>query len=393
MPLLCMMSVLGPLAIDMYLPAFPEIARSFGARGGAVELTLAAYLAGLCVGQIFLGPLADRFGRRNPLIVGMLLFALASVLCALAPSLEVLMAGRALQALGGGAGIVCGRAVVRDLCTPLEGAKALSLLMTMLGIGPILAPLVGSWLLSHGGWQNIFWLLGAYGFLCASMVALFLGETLDAAHVRPLRFLGVLKDYHIVLRHRVFLGYTLAGGLVMTGLFAYIAGAPFVLMELNGLSATQFSLVFSMNALGFVGTGVLNGHGVHHHGPFRQLRVGLVMALLASLVLVLSAWSGISLLPLLLCGLFFYVASIGFVNPNAGALALSAHGARAGTASAAMGTLQFAAAALVNGVSSALHDGTLRPLATVMFVSAGGAVLLYRWLAWPAERAARKEGH
>jgi DHA1 family bicyclomycin/chloramphenicol resistance-like MFS transporter len=258
----------------------------------------------------------------------------------------------------------------------------------MLGIGPIAAPILGSWLLVHGGWQFIFWLLGGYGLICAVMVALFLDETLDAAHVRPLRLVGVLQDYHIVIRHKVFLGYSLAGGLIMTGLFAYIAGSPFVFRELHGLSSGQFAAVFSVNAIGFMAAGVLNGRGIQHRGPFRQLRIGLVISVLAGLLLLLTSWLGVTMLAPFLVGFFFYVVSIGFVSPNAGALALSSHGTRAGTASAAMGTLQFALAAVVNAAGSMFHDGTGRPLASTMFVCAASALLVYRWLAWPAERKA-----
>ncbi|MFN3581697.1 MAG: multidrug effflux MFS transporter, partial [Pseudomonas sp.] len=229
------LSAFGPLAIDLYLPAFPAMAESFGTDSKHIQLSLAAYFVGLAIGQVFYGPVADRYGRRKPLLFGIGLFATASLACALAPTLEWLLAARFAQALGGCAGMVVTRAVVRDLCTPIEAAKAFSQLMLVMGIAPILAPLAGGWILTIGDWSLIFLFLTTFAALFALAVFFGLPETL--AQDRPKSPLSsAWGRYMGLLREPLFMCHALTGGFAMAGMFAYIAGSPFIIIELYGVS-------------------------------------------------------------------------------------------------------------------------------------------------------------
>src|SRR5690606_1260295 len=227
------LSAFGPLAIDFYLPSFPTLARQFGTDVEHVQLSLAAYFVGISIGQLFYGPLADRFGRRVPLLVGVALFTVASLACALAPNLEWLVAARFVQALGGCAGMVITRAVVRDLCDPLASAKVFSQLVLVMGLAPILAPLGGGLLLNTLGWPSIFHSLSIFAGLCLLAVLLWLPET-RPQNLQPAPLSGAFGQYRALLGNAPFMGYSLAGGVAMAGMFAYIAGSPFIFIELYG---------------------------------------------------------------------------------------------------------------------------------------------------------------
>src|SRR3990167_7951425 len=306
------LSAFGPLAIDFYLPSFPTLARVFATDVEHVQLSLAAYFIGLALGQLVYGPLADRFGRRKPLLAGALLFRLASLPCALAPSLEWLMVARFVQALGGCAGMVVNRAVVRDLCDPIASAKVFSQLMLIMGLAPILAPLAGGALLGWLGWQSIFACLFAFGVLSWLGVALWLPETLAADSPNaPLR--GALGESRRLLGDWPFLGHALTGGLAVAGMFAYIAGSPFVFIELYGVPAEHYGWLFGSNALGFILVAQLNAWLVARHGPGYWLRITVWFYLGAALVLVLVANARPQMLWPLLIPLFACIASLGIL--------------------------------------------------------------------------------
>ena len=372
------LSAFAPFAIDMYLPSFPSLARSFATDIEHVQLSLAVYFAGLASGQLFYGPLADRFGRRLPLLIGIGLFCLASLGCALAPNLPWLIAARFVQALGGCAGMVIARAVVRDLCEPMAAARAFSQIMLVTGIAPIIAPFAGSLLLSTFGWQAIFVSLALFAAACGTAVALWLPESLPAHHPRPpLR--GALRNYLRLLRDRTFICHTLTGGIAMAGMFAYISGSPFVLIELYGVKPEHYGWVFGLNAAGFILLGQLNARLVVRQGPAFWLRRAVVAYAAAGLVLLLVGAFQPKALPVLMVPLFCAIALLGGIVPNASACALAGQGANAGSASALMGSLQFILAALASSSVGALHNGTVVPMCAVLALCAVATALMARW--------------
>ena len=369
------LSAFGPLAIDFYLPSFPTLARVFVTDVEHVQLTLAAYFAGLALGQLAYGPLADRYGRRGPLLFGVSLFVLASVACALATSLEALIAARFVQALGGCAGMVVSRAVVRDLCDPVNAAKVFSQLMLVMGVAPILAPLAGGLLLAQFGWASIFVCLAAFGALAALGVALWLPETLSRSAPRPpLR--GTLGRYLGLLRDREFLAYGLSGGVAMAGMFAYIAGSPFVFIELYGVPAEHYGWLFGSNAAGFILAAQVNARLMRYAGPGFWLR-RIVWLYCASdiALLAVALFEPVALWPLLI-PLFIGTAALGCIIPNASACSMAKQGHHAGSASALMGSLGFCVAAGASALVGVLHDGSAVPMALVISLCGLTAALL-----------------
>lgn len=371
-------TAIGPLSIDMYLPAFPAMERNLGSPAGGAELTLAGFFIGMALGQLFWGPLSDRFGRKPPLYWGLALYALASLGCALAGNVATLIFWRILQALGGSAGMTIARAVVRDRCGARDAARAFSMLILIMGLAPILAPLLGGWVVTTLGWRAIFFLLVAFALAILTALHFGLTESHDTRHEPPLQMMQVMRNYAGLFASRLFIGYSLSGGLAMAGMFAYIAGSPFVLIQLGGIAPEHFGWAFGANAFGFIAASQLNAHLLKTHAPTRLLRHALWMPALAGLILTALAFTGkASLLPTLLC-LFLYVASLGFIVPNASACALATQGQQAGTASALMGALQFGLATLAGAAVGHWHDGSARPLALVLALCGVGAWLLYR---------------
>ncbi|MFJ2388929.1 multidrug effflux MFS transporter [Pseudomonas koreensis] len=359
------LSAFGPLAIDFYLPAFPSIALAFGTDEKHVQLTLAAYFAGLSIGQLLYGPVADRFGRRLPLLVGVGLFTLASLACAYAPNLQWLIGARFVQALGGCAGMVISRAVVSDKCDAVGSAKVFSQLMLVMGLAPILAPLLGGLLVNTTGWQSIFLTLTGFSALAGLAVALGLPESLpDYVPRQPLS--GALRQYGRLFGDRVFLGHALTGGIAVAGMFSYIAGSPFVFIKLYGVPAEHFGWLFGTNAAGFILVAQVNARLLAKRGPAFLLARAVWVYLLAGVTLLgVSAMHTEALWPLLI-PLFVCIASLGCILPNASACAMNGQGARAGSASALMGCLQFSVASGAASLVGILHDGSAMPMAMVI---------------------------
>ncbi|NOV22394.1 Bcr/CflA family multidrug efflux MFS transporter [Cupriavidus necator] len=367
---------IAPLSIDMYLPSFPTLAGDLGVDIGQVQLTLGAFLVGLAIGQAFYGPFSDRFGRKPPLYVGLCLYVVAAVGCALARNVESLMLWRFLQALGGCAGMVMARAVIRDRLEAHESARAFSSLMLVMGVAPILAPIIGGAVLTVSGWRAIFWVLAGAGLLILLLVHLRMEESLDRGHVAPLRLGSVARSYAELLRDREFLGYSLSAGFGSAGMFAYISGSPFVLIELHGIAPSHYGFVFGANALGLITMSQLNARLVRGRSLDQVLGATLLAALAAGTVLAVAALAGMAVLPVLLAGFFVFIGALGCVSPNASALALAHQGHRAGTASALMGTLQFSLGTLGGAAVSVWRDGSALPLGVVMAACGAGAVLM-----------------
>ncbi|TFF02254.1 Bcr/CflA family efflux MFS transporter [Pseudomonas sp. BCA14] len=359
------LSAFAPLAIDFYLPGFPAMAMAFATDEKHIQLTLAVYFGGLAIGQLIYGPLADRFGRRGPLLSGVTLFTLASFACAYAPSLEWLIGARFVQALGGCAGMVISRAVVSDKCDAVGSAKVYSQLMLVTGLAPILAPLAGGVMVGLWGWQSIFLALSVFSVMAAIAVAVGLPETFPADKPRqPLS--GSLRRYGALLSDRVYLGYALTGGISIAGMFAYIAGSPFVFIKLYGVAPEHYGWLFGSNAAGFILVAQLNARLLSKRGPaFLLSRTVWVYVLAALTLLGIAALRTDALWPLLV-PLFICIASLGCILPNTSACAMAGQGARAGSASALLGCIQFGVAAGAASLVGVLHDGTAMPMAMVI---------------------------
>jgi MFS transporter, DHA1 family, multidrug resistance protein len=374
------LTAFAPLAIDMYLPALPTLERAFLATTAEVQRTLASFFLGFALGQALYGPVADRFGRKPPLYVGLVLFGLASIACALTQSIEALTALRVLQAIGACSGAVVARAMVRDLFEPKETARIYSALMLVMGVAPILAPLLGGYLLVWFGWQAIFWLLAALAFASLAAVALRLPETHDRNTAHSLSLGPVLGRYAALLRDRRFVGYALSGGMNAAGMFAYIAGSPFVFIELYGVAPEHFGWIFGANAAGLIFASQVNGRIVHRYGADRILRFGNGLQTIAALALVVAAATGLGGPFGIAIPLFVYVGCVGLVSPNAIALAMAPQGAQAGSASALVGTLQFSVAAVAATAVGAIHQESALPMAIIIAICGTLGLILHRWL-------------
>jgi MFS transporter, DHA1 family, multidrug resistance protein len=365
--ILGILTAFGPLSIDMYLPGLPAIAREFDA-GTAAQLTLSLFFAGLAIGQALYGPIADRVGRRWPLLVGCALYAVASAACALAASIESLVILRFVQAIGACAGMVIARSVVRDLFDARESARMYSFLMLVMGLAPITAPLIGGQMLTVFGWRAIFWLLSGFGLLCVALVAHGLPESLPTER-RVRAGLGqALKVYAGLLADRQFLGYALAGGLAFAGMFTYISGSPFVFIELYGVAPQQYGWLFGVNALGLVLASQINRRLVARYQAETLLAAALATCALAGVVLAVITATGFGGLPGLLVPLFVCIAGLGLVGPNSAAAAMAPYGRAAGSASALLGTIQFVVGAVAGTLVGVLNNGTALPMAGIIAV-------------------------
>jgi MFS transporter, DHA1 family, multidrug resistance protein len=361
----------------MYLPAFPEIGRDLGASASQVQLTLTACVAGLALGQLVVGPLSDRLGRRRPLIAAMSTYAAVSVLCSLAGSAPLLMLLRLLQGLAGAGGVVIARAVVRDLHSGAAAVRLFSTLMLVTGLAPILAPLAGGQVLAVASWRGIFVVLAVVAALIAAGAAGGLRETLPPER-RSTHGLGhTLATMGMLLRDRAFVGHGLAGGLAFGALFAYISGSSFALQGIYGVSPQLYSVLFAVNGIGLIAGSQVNARVVERFGPSWLLRRGLMSILAAALVLLLVVSTNVVGVVGVLVPMFVVVSSLSFVLPNATALALADHASVAGTASALLGVIQFLLGAVVAPLVGVAGTDTAVPMAAVMVaLAASGLVAL-----------------
>jgi DHA1 family bicyclomycin/chloramphenicol resistance-like MFS transporter len=378
--ILATLSVIAPLAIDMYLPALPTIAKSFQVPESEAQFTLSTFFLGFAIGQAFYGPISDRFGRKAPLYFGMSLYSLASLGCALAPSIDSLAGFRFLQALGGCTGAVISRAMVRDLFTGADAVKVFSRVLLVFGLGPILAPMIGGYILYWADWHAIFYLLSAIGALAVVMVFVRLPETRKSEHARPLSFGSVIGGYWRLLKHRNYMGHALTGSTMMAGTFAYIAGSPFVVITLFGFPSEHFGWVFGSNALGFIIASQINVRLQRRIDAARVLLGALIFQVTAVVVLAVDGFTGWGGLFGILVPLFFWVATMGFVIPNTTALAMAPFAANAGAASALLGTLQFVLASISSALVAHFADETARPMTGFMALFSFGSLLINRFV-------------
>ena len=363
-----LLTAVGPFSIDMYLPALPQIGRDLMADPGAVQLSVISLFAAVGLCQVIYGPASDMFGRRRPLFVGMVLYTLGGIGCALAPNIGVLIAMRFLQGIGACAGMTIPRAVVRDLHTGPDAARLLSLVMLVFSVSPMLAPLSGSLVSELIGWRAIFWVLATLGVLGLVFAIVALPET-RARDARSSRnWSTVFGNYGRLLTDRRFLGVTFVGGFGMAAFFSYLTGASFLFIDHFGLSPIQFSLIFASNAIAFIGSAQFNGWVGRRYGLDRVvLTAAPVFACLTLTLLALTLLGGENVF--VLWGMILVsFGSLGFVIPTSVVLALDEHGAIAGTASSLLGTLQMLSGAVVTIGVSIFADGTPLPMVGGMAV-------------------------
>lgn len=373
------LSAFGSLSIDMYLPSFAAISRDLAASEAQVQLTLAVFFAGLGLGQAFYGPISDRHGRRGPLCFGLALFVLASAACGLARSIEGLVAWRFAQSIGGCAGIVIARAVVRDRFDERDSARVFSLIMLVMGLPPILASLTGGQILVLFGWRAIFWTLAAFGLACLIVVVLVLRESLPPERRARGGVGEAVRVYARLLSDRAFMRYNLSSALAISGMFVYIFGSPFVFMQIHGVRPERYGWLFGLNAIGLMGGSQLNRVLLGRVSGAGILSRALVVTAAAGLALLIVAWTGAGGLPGLLLPLFVYITSLGFVLPNVVAAALAPQGRNAGSASALLGTVQFGAGAAVGLLLGALGNGTAVPMAGLIAACGLSALAVYHF--------------
>ena len=333
----------GPLSIDMYLPALPSMAKDFGVPTAFIANSVPAYFMGLVFGQLIYGPLSDRIGRVKPLYFGMILYVIASVICATTNSEYVLFAGRTLQALGACVGAVVTRAAIRDRLTARQTAKAFSIMILVMGLAPILAPSLGALFLQFFSWHSIFWFLAAFGLLNLLLTKFFFFETLseENRNTRPAK--EVLSQYWELLKDPTFNYPAIGGGLLMGAMFVYISAASELIMDTYGISSTHFGWIFGLNAAGFVGLTQLNQWLTNHFRILSILRFGAMMQVVASsgLFILGISYGTDAWLPLVLACIFFCISGLGLTQPNSSAIALAFQKHRAGMASALQGSLMF----------------------------------------------------
>ncbi|MFL6547724.1 MAG: multidrug effflux MFS transporter [Povalibacter sp.] len=372
------MSAVGPFTIDMYLPGFPAIEREFAEQG--VERTMAAYLVGVTVGQLVYGPISDRYGRKPPLYFGFVLYALGAIGCALASNMSVLILMRVLQALGACAGLVIGRAIVRDRCQPHEAARAFATLMAIVALGPILAPMLGGWVVTAVGWRGVFVFQALLGVALLIMMHTLLTETMLPTAALTLHPRDIARRYTRLIKDPVLVGYSLVGGFGMGTMFCYVTGAPTVMADTFDLSPQQFGWMLGLNGLAFMTASRLNVLSLRNHSPNDVLRRAIRWPILiASIFALLAYWLSLPVWAVICLQLTFFVCTARTL-PHTSALALAPHGRDAGAASAMMGSLQSFIATFAGMAVAVFNDGTLSTLAILMIGGAALAALSYFWV-------------
>ncbi|CAM5376986.1 Bcr/CflA family drug resistance efflux transporter [Streptomyces spiroverticillatus] len=385
------LTALPPLSMDMYLPALPEVTDALKSPAATVQLTLTACLAGMALGQLVVGPLSDKLGRRRPLLIGMLVYVLATAMCAVAPNVEMLVAFRLLQGLAGAAGIVIARAVVRDLYDGVEMARFFATLMLISGVAPVIAPVIGGQVLRITDWRGVFYVLTGVGVVLTLVVWKWLHETLPPERRHTGGVGAALRTMKGLLADRIFTGYMLTGGLAFAVLFAYISASPFVVQEIYGASPQTFSLLFGVNSVGLIVVGQVNGKLLVGRVRLdKVLAVGLVIVLAAAVALLLmtsGVFGKVGLWPVA-AGLFVLMSAMGLIMPSTNTQALMRTPHAAGSASALLGTSSFLVGAVASPLVGIAGEDTAVPMAVVQVACAVLAGGLFLGLCRPWKRSA-----
>lgn len=378
--MLGLLAAIGPLSIDTYLPGMPAIAADFGTASSLVQQSVSAYFLGLAAGQIIAGPFSDRFGRRPILFIGLALYLAATLACVLAPSIGILIIGRALQGLGASATPAAGRAIIRDTWSGDQAARAMSFVMMVMAFAPLVAPIIGGQIFTYLGWRAIFWLMAGFGVLLVLLVHFRLPETNGPDRRSGVNIAGYFRAYGHLLSSSDTWGYLLAGGLSSATMFAYITGSAFVYIEVFAVDPQYFGFFFALNVIALTLGNWINSRQVARFGYRRLLGAGTITSALGALTLLLCAITNTGGLVAIVVTLFFAVGPVGMVGANAIAGLLNRYPDNAGAASAIFGVAQFGLGAVAGMLVGLFFNGTPVAMAMAMTVTAGGAFLAWLWL-------------
>jgi MFS transporter, DHA1 family, multidrug resistance protein len=364
--ILGLLSAIGPFSIDMYLPGFPAIAANLKTTPEMVSYSLSSYFIGICAGQMIIGPLLDRFGRKRPLYGGLIIYIISAIGCAFAPTIETLIIFRFFQAAGGCAGMVAPRAIIRDIFPVEENARIFSLLILIIGVSPIIAPTVGGYVTAHFGWHSIFLLLAVITFLILLCTVWFLPESKQPDPSFSLKPKPILQSFYKVITNPQFYTYALTGSMASAGLYAYLAGSPFVFMDLYHVSGQHYGWIFALVAGGLITSSQVNNLALRKYKSEQIVRVALGMQCLIAIVLVSGTVTGFLNLYGLIACIFFYLCCQGFSFPNSSALSMAPFTKEAGSASALLGAIQMALGAMTSALVGIISDGSALPMVAVM---------------------------
>lgn len=364
--ILGLLTAIGPFSIDMYLPSFPAIAKGLNTSVAQVMLSLSSFFIGISAGQLIYGPLLERFGRKKPLYVGLIVYLFASAGCAFTQSVDALIFFRFLQALGSCAGLVTSRAMVRDLFDVKDNAKVFSSLMLVVAVSPIIAPTVGGYITAAFGWRYVFAALMAVDFAVLIAVLFLLPESKKADPTHSLKPMAVTKNFYAILTDPRFYVYALTGAVASSGLYAYISGSPQVFIGLFGVNEKQYGWIFAIIAIGVIGSSQINSLALHKSTSEKIIPIALLFQCVIGVTLVALTYFSLSNLYTTIALIFLYLCCQGFIFPNASALTLAAFGHNAGSASALMGAIQMGIGALASAAVSVLQDNTALPMVCVM---------------------------
>lgn len=377
--LLGILAAIGPFTIDMYLPAFGRIAEALGTDESRVAFTLTSYFFGIAIGQLIYGPIVDKYGRKKPLLFGLFLYAVSAVGCALSSSIEMMIVMRLFQALGGCVGMVASVSIISDVYQVDQRARAFSSIMLVMGIAPLIAPSLGSLIVTNASWEYIFYFLAAFSTLVWLLIYVFLPETSRYMHRNPLKIKTVANSYKLVLQNKVFLNYTLAGSLSMAILFAYISAASFIFLNHYQLSEERFSLLFAVNASGLVVGNFLNGRLTKYYHYLTMAKyASIILFTVTAVVFTIFYFQENPSYPTTVISLVTIMFLIGFINPNATAASISPFTENTGTASALGGAVRMGVGAIVAAVMGVLP--VISPM--VMFTAMASLSLLTMIFLW-----------
>jgi MFS transporter, DHA1 family, multidrug resistance protein len=374
--ILGMLTAIGPFSIDMYLPAFPDIARGLNTTIARVMLSLSSFFIGISVGQLIYGPLLERYGRKKPLYFGLVIYIIASLGCALAPSVDTLIMFRLLQALGGCAGMVAARAMVRDFFEVKENARIFSLLMLVVAVSPIIAPTLGGYITALFGWQSIFIILMVMALIILIAVHFYLPESKKPDPNFSLKPRPIVTNYLNIIKHPQFYTYALTGAIAAAGLYAYISGSPHVFMEIYKVTEQQYGWIFALIAMGLIGAAQINTVLLKNYTSDQIIKVALSSQCIIGFILAVTTYAGLGDLFSTIFLIFMYLCCQGFIFPNASALSMAHFGHNAGSASALMGAIQMSIGAAASAMVSILQH-YFSPMTGVMALCTLTALLVF----------------
>jgi DHA1 family bicyclomycin/chloramphenicol resistance-like MFS transporter len=385
--LLGALTTLTALAIDMSLPALPTLGREFAASPDRVQLTLSLFIGGYAVGQLFIGPLSDRFGRRPIMLLGLVLYMIATAACTVSPGIGFLIVARLVMGFAGCVGPVLARAVVRDHFAGKTAAQMFSSLTAVFALAPLVAPILGGWLLVHFGWRAIFVFLLAFGLVLALAVAAFFAESLKTPDVQALRPSRLLSNYGAFLGNRICLGYALVNGLCWAGIFAFLSGSPFVFIEIYGVAPSHYGFYFGLSAVALVPGALSNKFLLRRFGSSHVLRAGFAIVTVGGAIIFAACLTRVAGPLGIMAGMMVYIFGQAMVMPNAMAAAMEPVAHMAGSGAALIGVVQMLSGSVAGYAVNALYDGTPTPMGAVILATALGTVAIY-WLALRSHRAA-----